>query len=191
MIAVSARASILAKAISIILAIWLLNILFVAVHEIGHAAIAICFGANICHMYISPFGYDGATSYTIITDIFKNNIVIAGGVLATILATLITQKMKIELAVYVLGLRTIESLSNFTKGSDMALLLRIAGPWTLVISLTLIGIIVICLGHTLYKRLDKSGQNYANQLLYQEIPAIVEIESEIKIRGESHSPELN
>ena len=159
MISVSERVSILAKAIIIILLLWLLNVLFIGIHELGHASLVLCFGAKICNMYISPIGYEGATSYTSLTNQAQSSLVLMGGILATTVATLVLYKLNIELAVYVLGLRTIESLFNFSRGSDMASLIILAGHWAYIGSLLLIGFTSICLWHTVYENRIKASHS--------------------------------
>ncbi|WP_424358118.1 hypothetical protein [Methanocella sp. MCL-LM] len=131
--------------------LWLLNVLFVALHEAGHAMAAASFGAEVFSIYISPAGYCGGTCYTVLSNVTEGNLVLAGGILATTLATLIFSWLKLEFAVYVIGLRTIESLLNFSGGSDMAALTSWAGPSMYGVSFMLTAVTMLCVGKTAYE----------------------------------------
>jgi hypothetical protein len=141
---------------AVLAAIWLLNVVFVAVHEGGHAAVAASFGSQIYDVYISPTGLEGATTHTQLTDQTQANIVLAAGVAASTLAILIAYLVRLEIAVYVLGLRTVESLLNYTAGSDMFCLLKNLGSDAYLLSLALIVISCLFAGLTVRKRLNKS-----------------------------------
>jgi hypothetical protein len=143
--------AVLGKIARTVLLIWLFNVLFVVVHEVGHASIAACCGAKICSINISPYGFDGATSYTTLSNAIKSNIVLAGGMLATAIATVVLYWLRNELAVYVMGLRTVESLANFNQGSDMTSLMLWIGPWSYLASLMVICLILIFLCRTVYE----------------------------------------
>jgi hypothetical protein len=144
------KASILFKAGLIMLAVWLLNVAFVAVHELGHASLATYFGAKVCQVYISPMGYNGATSYTVLASAIESRLVIAGGLIAPIIATLAAYLLKTELPVYVIGLRTVESLTNYSTGSDMTSLASLAGWQSYAVSFFMAGLIMLCIVRTMY-----------------------------------------
>jgi hypothetical protein len=144
------------KIMAVLAAIWLLNVVFVAVHEGGHSAVATLFGSRIYDIYISPMGLDGATTHTQLTDQTQVNIVLAAGVVASTLAIVIAYLIRLEIAVYVLGLRTVESLLNYSAGSDMLCLLRNIGSDAYLLSMTLILITALFVGLTVSKRLSKS-----------------------------------
>jgi len=144
------------KLMAVLAAIWLLNVVFVAVHEGGHSAVAASFGAHIYEVYISPTGLDGATTHTRLTDQTQVNLVLAAGVVASTLAVFIAYLVRLEIAVYVLGLRTVESLINYSAGSDMLSLLNNVGNDTYGISIALIAITGLFVGLTVRKRLNKS-----------------------------------
>ena len=131
--------------------LWLLNVLFVALHEAGHAVVAACFGAEVFSIYISPAGYCGSTCYTVLSNVTEGNLVLAGGILATTIATLIFSWLKLEFAVYVIGLRTIESLLNYSGGSDMAALTSWAGPSMYGVTFMLTVVTMLCVGKTAYE----------------------------------------
>lgn len=140
------------KIIAILLAIWLLNVFFVASHEMGHAAIADHFGANIYKVYISPLGADGSTTHAVLPDRDQADLVLAGGILTTTALTIVAYCLRFELAVYVLGIRTTESLMNYTQGSDMSTLMASMGTDTYAISMTLIAVTVVILAMTVNRR---------------------------------------
>lgn len=144
-------ASILARAGFIILSVWLLNVAFVAVHELGHASVATYFGAEVYKIHISPLGYNGATSYTSLSDLSEMRLITAGGLLITVAATLVLYWLKTEFPVYVVGLRTVESLINFSPGSDMASLAGWTGWESYAFSLVGAGIIMLCIIRTMYR----------------------------------------
>lgn len=145
------------KIFLIIFAIWIFNVLFVAVHELGHASLAACFGAHIYNLYINPAGLDGDTSYTLISNPAESNVVVAGGLVATTLAAVALSKLKMELGVYVIGFRSLESLLNFTHNSDMASLISGAGSEAYAISLALAGVVIVCMVATAYENRIKPG----------------------------------
>jgi hypothetical protein len=142
------------KLMAILAAIWLLNVVFVAVHEGGHAVVASSFGSRIYEVYVSPLGLDGATTHTQLKDGNQTDIVLAAGVLASTLAIVIAYLVRLEIAVYVLGLRTVESLLNYTTGSDMFCLLRNLGTDAYLVSIALIVITGLFVGLTVRKRLN-------------------------------------
>jgi hypothetical protein len=144
------KTPILFKAGLIIVAVWLLNVAFVAVHELGHASLATYFGGKVFQVYISPIGYNGATSYTSLTSIFEGRLVIAGGLIAAIITTLAAYLLKTELPVYVIGLRTVESLTNYTMGSDMTSLAGWIGWQSYALSFFTAGLIMLCIVRTMY-----------------------------------------
>lgn len=132
-------------------ALWILNVAFVALHELGHAAVAVSFGAKVVSIYISPAGYCGGTCYTVLSNVTEGSLVLAGGLLATAIVTIILSRLKMELAVYVIGLRTMESLLNFTGSSDMTALINWAGPPMYVIAFMLTAVTMLCIGKTAYE----------------------------------------
>jgi hypothetical protein len=138
---------------AVLVAIWLLNVIFVAVHEGGHSVAAASFGSQIYNIYISPTGLEGATTHTRLNDPTQVNIVLAAGVAATTLAIAFFYMIRLEIAVYVLGLRTVESLLNYTTGSDMLCLLNNIGSDAYLISIALILITGIFVGLSVRKRL--------------------------------------
>jgi hypothetical protein len=144
------------KLMAVLAAIWLLNVLFVAVHEGGHSVVAASFGSHIYEIYISPSGLEGATTHTQLTDQTQVDIVLAAGVVASTLAIVIAYLVRLEIAVYVLGLRTVESLLNYSAGSDMLSLLKNAGSDAYLLSIALIVISGLFVGLTVRKRLNKS-----------------------------------
>jgi hypothetical protein len=144
------------KLMAVLVAIWLLNVLFVAVHEGGHSVVAASFGAHIYEIYISPSGLEGATTHTQLTDQTQVDIVLAAGVVASTLAIVIAYLVRLEIAVYVLGLRTVESLLNYSAGSDMLSLLKNTGSDAYLLSIALIAISGLFVGLTVSKRLNKS-----------------------------------
>jgi hypothetical protein len=141
---------------AVLTAIWLLNVAFVAVHEGGHCAVAAFFGSHIYEIYISPTGLEGATTHTQLKDQAQVDIVLAAGVVASTLAIVIAYLVRLEIAVYVLGLRTVESLLNYSAGSDMLSLLKNLGSDTYLLSIALIMITCLFVGLTAHKRLNKS-----------------------------------
>jgi hypothetical protein len=140
---------------AVLAAIWLLNVVFVAVHEGGHSAAAASFGAHIYEIYVSPTGLEGATTHTQLTDRTQSDIVLAAGVVASTLAIVIAYLIRLEIAVYVLGLRTVESLLNYSAGSDMLCLLKNVGIDAYLLSMALIVITGLFVGLTVRKRLSK------------------------------------
>ena len=141
---------------AVLAAIWLLNVVFVAVHEGGHSAAAASFGSHIYNVYISPTGLDGATTHTRLADQGQSDIVLAAGVAASTLAIIVAYLVRLEIAVYVLGLRTVESLLNYSAGSDMLCLLKNVGSDAYLLSIALIVITGLFVGLTVRKRLIKS-----------------------------------
>lgn len=141
---------------AVLAAIWLLNVVFVAVHEGGHSAVAASFGSQIYNVYISPTGLEGATTHTQLKDQTQTNLVLAAGVVASTLAIVIAYLVRLEIAVYVLGLRTVESLLNYTAGSDMLCLLKNVGSDAYLLSIVLIVISGLFVGLTVRKRLYQS-----------------------------------
>jgi predicted neutral ceramidase superfamily lipid hydrolase len=144
------------KLMAVLAAIWLLNVAFVAVHEGGHSAVAASFGSHIYDIYISPTGLEGSTTHTQLTDKTQSDIVLAAGVVASTIALVIAYLVRLEIAVYVLGLRTVESLLNYTAGSDMLCLLRNVVSEAYLLSIALIVITGLFVGLTVRKRLNKS-----------------------------------
>ncbi len=142
------------KFLAILVAVWLLNVAFVAVHEGGHSAVAAAFGAQIYSVYISPTGLEGATTHTQLTDTAQSGVVLAAGVLATTLAVIVAYLVRLEIGVYVFGLRTVESLLNYTAGADMLGLYQNLGSETYLISIGLITIAGLFFAICLHKRLN-------------------------------------
>jgi len=142
------------KTALVIGAIWLCNVLFVASHEAGHALLASAFGANICGVYVSPLGIDGSTTHTILASPSAADLVEFAGAGATTLALAIAFFLRLELAVYVLALRTTECLLNYSPGSDMAALYAGIGANAYVLSAAFIGLIVLLGALTANRRLD-------------------------------------
>jgi hypothetical protein len=142
------------KLSAILVAIWLLNVAFVAVHEGGHCAAAASFGSQIYNVYINPTGLEGSTTHTQLDNQAQTDAVLAAGVTATTLAIIIAYTIRLEIAVYVLGLRTVESLLNYTSGSDMFCLLKNVGSDAYMLSIALIVITGLLVGLTVHKRLS-------------------------------------
>jgi hypothetical protein len=130
------------KIIAIVVVIWVFNVLFVACHEAGHAITAGAFGAQVHGVYVSPWGLEGSTTHTVLQEKGRADAVVAGGVLATTAAIVIAYVLRLEVAVYVLGLRTLESLTNYTRGSDMGTLLASMGSDAFVVS-TMLGLVAL------------------------------------------------
>ncbi len=147
------RTSAALKLFAVLAAIWLLNVGFVAIHEGGHSALAAAFGAKIYNVYVSMTGLEGATTHDVLAVQSQADLVVAAGMIATIAALAIACLAKFELAVYVLGLRTVESLLNYSTGSDMMLLMRNIGTDAYLFSAVLIGIAAICVGLTIRRRI--------------------------------------
>jgi hypothetical protein len=141
------------KLMALLAAIWLMNVAFVAVHEGGHAAVATAFGSQVYEVYVSPVGLDGATTHTQLKDRGQTDIVLAAGVVATTLAVVISYLVRLEIAVYVLGLRTAESLINYTTGSDLLCLWKNVGSDAYLLSIALIVITCLFVGLSVRKRL--------------------------------------
>jgi hypothetical protein len=141
---------------ALLVAIWLLNVVFVAVHEGGHSAVAASFGSKIYGIYVSPTGLEGATTHTQLKDPVQVDCVLAAGVVASTLTIIVAYLARLEIAVYVLGLRTVESLLNYSTGSDMLCLLRNVGSDAYLLSIALIVISCVFVGLTVRKRLSKS-----------------------------------
>ena len=155
---IKALPAILQKIIFTAVLIWLFNVLFVGIHEMGHALTAVCCGAKVCSLYVSLSGFNGATTYTVLTGSIESNIVMLGGILLTGTATVLLYYLKFELALYVFGVRTLESLNNYNPGSDMTTLLQWIGPWSYVFSAMVIGLIVVLIGNTVFqKRIQKQA----------------------------------
>lgn len=146
------------KLMAVLAAIWLLNVVFVAVHEGGHSAVAASFGSHIYEIYVSPIGLEGATTHTQLKDPTQMDLVLAAGVVATTLAIIIAYLVRLEIAVYVLGLRTVESLLNYSAGSDMLCLLKNVGSDAYLLSIALIVITGLLVGLTVRRRLNQ-GRN--------------------------------
>ena len=159
----------LLKIAALPVAFWLLNVLFVASHEAGHAVLATAFGAQVYNVYISPLGIDGATTHTVLALQNQAVIVLAGGVVFTTLATLIAYLIRLDLVVYVLALRTVESLINYSPGSDMATLFTNLGYGTLVVSAVLVCTIILLVASTFHRRYTASKP--VDAVIRQKIPA--------------------
>ncbi len=144
------------KIAAIMVAIWLLNVFFVASHEAGHALPATLFGAEVFSVYISPLGIDGATTHTILPLQYQAELVLAGGVCVTTLAILAAYLIRLDLAVYVLSLRTVESLINYSSGSDMATLFSTLGYGTMLITAVLVSTIILLVASTFHRRYTAS-----------------------------------
>lgn len=142
------------KIVAVLAAIWLLNVLFVVVHESGHALVASAFGAQIENIYISPTGLEGATTHSAIADMTQTNLILAAGVTITTIATVVALLLRQEIIVYVFGLRTVESLLNYSAGSDMLCLLKNIGPDTYIISMAMISITALCVMLCIHRRFD-------------------------------------
>ncbi len=147
------RTSAALKLFAVLAAIWLLNVGFVAIHEGGHSAIAAAFGAKIYNIYVSVTGLEGATTHDALAVQSQTDLVLIAGMVATIVALAIAFLAKFEIAVYVLGLRTVESLLNYSTGSDMLALLRNVGDDAYLFSAVMIGIAAICIGLTIRRRI--------------------------------------
>lgn len=148
------RTSAALKLFAILAAIWLLNVGFVAIHEGGHTATAAYYGAKIYSVYVSVTGLEGATTHDALAVQSQTNLVLAAGMIATTGALVIAFLARFELAVYVLGLRTIESLLNYSTGSDMLAMLRNIGTDAYLFSAVMIGISVLCAGLTIRRRMS-------------------------------------
>jgi len=135
----------------LLIAFWLLNVFFVACHEAGHALVATAFGAKVLDIYINPLGLSGATTHTVLPVYYQSDLVVCAGVISTTVITILAFAARQELAVYVLALRTIESLINYSAGSDMAVMLDKFGYGTLAISAALVCIIVLMVSTTFYR----------------------------------------
>ena len=146
----------LLKIAALPVAFWLLNVLFVASHEAGHAVLATAFGAQVYNVYISPLGIDGATTHTVLPLQYQAALVLAGGVVSTTLVTLMAYVIRLDIVVYVLALRTVESLINYSPGSDMATLFTSSGYGTLVISAVLVCTIILLVASTFHRRYTTS-----------------------------------
>jgi hypothetical protein len=142
------------KLFAVLAAIWLLNVVFVAVHESGHCVTATASGANIIGVYISPLGLEGATTHTQVTDQANVNIVLAAGVVTTTLAIIVAYFARLEIAVYVIGLRTIESVINYSPGSDMQCLLANIGTDAYLLSAVLLLVSGLFVGLMFRKRVN-------------------------------------
>ncbi|CAJ36056.1 M50 family metallopeptidase [Methanocella arvoryzae] len=149
---IEALPAILQKIIFTAILIWLFNVLFVGIHEMGHALAAICCGAKVCSLYVSLSGFNGATTYTLLTGSIESSTVMLGGILLTVTGTIVLYYLKMELALYVVGLRTIESLNNYNPGSDMTTLLQCIGPWSYLISIGLTCLLTLCMWYMLYEK---------------------------------------
>ena len=148
------RTSAALKLFAVLAAIWLLNVGFVAIHEGGHSAIAAAFGAKIYSIYVSVTGLEGSTTHDVLTVQSQTDLVLAAGMIATTVALVIAFLARFELAVYVLGLRTVESLLNYSTGSDMLALLRNVGTDAYLFSAVMIGIAALCVGLTIRRRIS-------------------------------------
>jgi hypothetical protein len=84
----------------------------------------------------------------------QTDLVLAAGTIATTVALVIAFLARSELAVYVLGLRTVESLLNYSTGSDMHALLRNVGTDAYLFSAVMIGITAICVGLSIRRRIS-------------------------------------
>ena len=141
------------KIIAIVLAFWLLNVLFVVVHEGGHATAATLFGVHVDNVYISPTGLEGATTHDPLQDQAQVDVVLAAGVAATTVAVVVAWLLRLEIVVYVLGLRTVESLLNYEQGSDMLCLTQNIGSNAYLLSMALIVVTGLAVGLTLRRRI--------------------------------------
>ncbi len=148
------RTSAALKLFAVLAAIWLLNVCFVAIHEGGHSAIAATCGAKIYNIYVSVTGLEGSTTHDALTVQSQTDLVLAAGTIATTVALVIAFLVRFELAVYVLGLRTVESLLNYSTGSDMLALLRNVGTDAYLFSAVMIGITAICVGLSIRRRIS-------------------------------------
>lgn len=147
------RTSAALKLFAILLAVWLLNVGFVVIHEGGHCALAAAFGARVYNVYVSATGLEGSTTHDPLAVQSQAELVLAAGMIATMAALVIASLARFELAVYVLGLRTVESLLNFSSGSDMLILLGNIGANAYLLSALMIGIAAICIGLTVHRRI--------------------------------------
>ncbi|WP_424359595.1 hypothetical protein [Methanocella sp. MCL-LM] len=142
----------LVKIAAIIVAFWLFNVLFVASHEAGHAALATLFGAKVFDVYVSPLGFDGATTHTVLPLQYQAELVLAGGVAFTTVAVILAYLIRLDIAVYVLSLRTVESLINYSPGADMAMLFTTLGYNTLLITGVFVCTIILVVASTFHRR---------------------------------------
>lgn len=146
----------LVKIAALMVTFWLLNVLFVGFHEAGHAVLAALFGANVFSVYVSPLGIDGATTHTVLPLQYQAQLVLAGGVAVTTVATIIAYLIRQDIAVYVLSLRTVESLINYSPGADMAALFGTIGYNTLMITAVLVVTIILLVASTFHRRYTAS-----------------------------------
>ncbi|WP_048197989.1 hypothetical protein [Methanocella arvoryzae] len=146
----------LIKIAALIVAIWLLNVLFVATHEAGHATLATLFGAKVFDVSVSPLGIAGATTHTVLPQQYQAELVLAGGAIFTTAAIILAYLVRLDIAVYVLSLRTVESLINYSPGADMATLFSTMGFNTLLLSGVLILTIILVVASTFHRRYTAS-----------------------------------
>ncbi|OPY28982.1 MAG: hypothetical protein A4E28_01139 [Methanocella sp. PtaU1.Bin125] len=168
------RTSAALKLLAILAALWLLNVGFVAIHEGGHTAMAAAFGAKIYNVYVSVTGLEGATTHDALPVQSRASLVIAAGIVATTAALVIAFLARFELAVYVLGLRTIESLLNYSAGSDMLALLGNIGTDAYLFSAVMIGISALCTGLTIRRRMGliRSAEQAKRQAIAAPVAAV-------------------
>ncbi|MCD1293605.1 hypothetical protein CUJ83_01155 [Methanocella sp. CWC-04] len=136
----------------VIFALWLSNILFVSIHEMGHGIMTAAFGGKICNIYVNPLGLDGSITHTVIPDALGANIVLSAGLGITTLALMVFYYLKLDLFVYVMAIRTIECAINLNPGSDMYTLMNSIGSNAFVIMALIVVINAYFAGQAFYNR---------------------------------------
>lgn len=109
---------------------WLICVLFLVVHEGGHAIVATALGSHVYQIYISPTGSDGYTVQDKLPGLGMAAVAIAGTA-ATVLGTLVALRMRWHAVACVFSLRMALGAINYdyAAGSDMAICASIVGEW--------------------------------------------------------------
>lgn len=144
------------KIVAVIVALWLINVAFVAVHEAGHATVASAFGASVYNVMVSPAGIDGSTTHTMLPERYQTGTVLVSGIIFSTIASVIAYIVRLDIAVYILGLRTFESAINYSQNSDMWSLYVMLGESTLLITSALCITIILVVASTFHRRYTAS-----------------------------------